>query len=195
WHSHAVLRAYVGDLDGYRQVCAAMPQRFREDQYFGFEHVLARTCATAPAPGLDLGWAKRMAELGVQRKPEGPWDHHALGRVCYRRGEYARAVQSLEESLRLEPGWLGRCLNHAVLAMAHHRLGQAGEARQALAAAGRALDQGAHALFSSEKFAPAGWQEWLEGRLLYREATTLIEGTPPPDAPRPPVLPAPPFAA
>src|SRR5262249_59395682 len=57
-------------------------------------------------------------------------------------------------------------------------------AGQGLAAGGGALDQGAHALFTSEKFAPAGWQEWLEGRLLYREATTLIEGTPPPDDPR-----------
>jgi len=85
-----------------------------------------------------------------------------------------------------------------VLAMAHHRLGQAAEARQALDEAARALDRwtgetyqkkGRHPFhFEAAACWPVPWWDWLEGRLLYREARVLIDGSPPAGDPRLQVL-------
>jgi tetratricopeptide (TPR) repeat protein len=83
------------------------------------------------------------------------------------------------------PNWLSGCQNYAVLAMAYHRLGQSKKAKEALGEAGRVIDRGLDVLLRG----PAGtlpmrWYNWLECWLLYREAKTLIDGSPPADDPR-----------
>src|SRR5262249_21007577 len=76
-------------------------------------------------------------------------------------------------------------LTYPVLAMAYHHRGQAEKAKEALEKAARVIDQGSDVLARG----PAGtlpmpWWDWLECCLLYREAKTLIDGSPPADDPR-----------
>ena len=61
--------------------------------------------------------------------PRSPWMQYVLGLAYYRTGEFDRAIQSLEQSIKVDGGWTGSPLNWPVLAMAHHRLGHEREAR------------------------------------------------------------------
>jgi hypothetical protein len=62
--------------------------------------------------------------------------------------------------------------------MAHHRLGQGGEARQALA---RARELAEQRLPKPEKGEPLGgaWDDWIRFQVLRREAEGLLGGTEP----------------
>lgn len=70
--------------------------------------------------------------------------------------------------------------------MAYHHLGQRKNAEESLEKAGGIIDRGLDVLARG----PAGtlplswWEDWLESYLLYREAKTLIDGSPPAEDPR-----------
>src|SRR5262249_1633907 len=99
-------------------------------------------------------------------------------------GEYDRAVRWLRESLKVDwsPGEGG---TYSALAMAHHRLAQPDEARQALTTAAKLIDKSWHQVFqSSVGGMPFPWWNLLESCLLYKEAENLSNGFPPPEDPR-----------
>jgi tetratricopeptide (TPR) repeat protein len=76
-------------------------------------------------------------------------------------------------------------MNHAVLAMAYHRLRQPAEARQALGSAAEAIEKWTYDMSAREVgYLPVLWHDWLECQVYYREATLLIDGSPRPDDPR-----------
>jgi tetratricopeptide (TPR) repeat protein/WD40 repeat protein len=187
WFCHALLRVHVGDVAGYRKVAAQLPQHFKQTPapQSGYWNELARALTVAPTPDVDLEWAREQAELSVKNHSTA-WSHNALGLVHYRAGEYEQALGPLREALRLDTHWRYAILSHSVLAMAHHRLGQADEARQALTEADRKVEQWHQSLLELS-LPPAGdtWWDLLEGLILYREAKILLEGSAPPDDPRP----------
>jgi Flp pilus assembly protein TadD len=124
----------------------------------------------------------------------------------YRAGQYQPAVRRLRESLLGHPDWAGRAIGYPVLAMAHHRLGQTAEARQALDAAAEAIDGWTRDRYQNQgeehwihhrgatAYWPIAWWDWLECQLYFREAKVLIDGSPPRDDPRLHVLRARAFA-
>ncbi|HJT33051.1 MAG TPA: tetratricopeptide repeat protein [Pirellulales bacterium] len=191
WFLHALLRVYVGDAEGYRKAATQMPQQFQHES----SNELARALTLAPVPDVDLDWAAAQAELSVKNEG-GPWSHNALGLVHYRAGKYEQALGPLRDALRLDSHWRYAIVSHSVLAMAYHRLGWAAEARQALTEADRKVDQWRESLLGLS-LEPAGntWWDLLEGLILYREAKIMLEGSPPPDDPRPIVARAHAFAA
>jgi tetratricopeptide (TPR) repeat protein len=182
--AHALLNVYAGDLASYRQLCAFLPKRCRQDvDYGGAENGLSRACTIAPATEADLAWAVQRAEKGVKSHPNGPWNHAALRRAHYRAGAYELAIKDYQQSLDVK--WCSGGLTYPVVAMAHHRLGQTEDAKEALEKARQAVDGGLDVLSGG----PAGtlpllWGDWLECCVLYREAQTLIDGAPPADDPR-----------
>jgi tetratricopeptide (TPR) repeat protein len=99
----------------------------------------------------------------------------ARGLADYREGQYARAVERLK-SLAPDPEGIHRdTTTYLVLGMAHQRLGQAAEARQALDRARAILEQKYPKPDRGDLF-PGDWQEWLRCQILRREAEALIEG-------------------
>jgi WD40 repeat protein/serine/threonine protein kinase/Flp pilus assembly protein TadD len=179
-YHHALLRLYAGDSQGYRQACARMVERFGQATDPRFSDDLARACLLVPDPVVDpvrlVGFAER-ANVAVHL----PWRAHTLGTAHYRAGHYEQAVFHLRDSLTVDPNWPGRTLNHAVLAMAYHCLGQADEARQALENAARLISNTTQEMLRNDVGEiPPNWCDWLESLLLYREAKILIDGSPPP---------------
>jgi hypothetical protein len=121
---------------------------------------------------------------GPRRMLGGPASY-ALGLACYRAGQHERAIEVLKSIVVEERPRHVRSIAYPVLAMAHHRLGHADEARQALAAAELAIDRWTEVMAQGEAGTmPIPWYDWIEVQLLHREATILITGSPPSDDPR-----------
>ncbi|HJT76436.1 MAG TPA: protein kinase [Gemmataceae bacterium] len=205
WYRHALLRLYVGDADGYRKVCRRMRERFRGTLNRDFAGEMIRTCILAPGPDADLALLVELAQDFSASAPRSWYCLYLFGMAQYRAGQYEPAVRRLRESLQGYPDWTIRAMSYPALAMAHHRLGQTAQARQALDAAAAAIDRWTQERYQFQggqfwthrgatAYWPIAWWDWLECQLSYREAKVLIDGSPPPDDPRLHVLRARAFA-
>jgi tetratricopeptide (TPR) repeat protein len=163
-YRQALLALRDGDQAGHGKLCARMLARFGKTDSPEAANTLAWTCALAPGSVADYAGPLRLAELAAgTRKYECV---STLGCLLYRAGQYEQAVRRLEEAQRLHPGG-GTGLEWLFLAMAHHRLSHAAEAKQCLGRATRWIDA------EGEK---VGWSQRLEVHLIRREAEALVAG-------------------
>jgi serine/threonine protein kinase/tetratricopeptide (TPR) repeat protein len=203
WYQHALLRRAIGDEEGCRQTGRAMRKRFAGTLKSRFAEETARSSLLVPDPALDL---PQLIELCRAAGPTHAWTMPYLrGTVLCRAEEYEEAVRWLQEAPAAQPHWAIGQLSYPVLAVAHHRLGHATQARRALDEAARILDRWTQARYAShgESWAihpggdavwPVPWWDYLECQLRYGEAKLLIDGSSPPDDPRLHVLRARAFA-
>jgi WD40 repeat protein/tetratricopeptide (TPR) repeat protein/tRNA A-37 threonylcarbamoyl transferase component Bud32 len=166
WQRHALLRLQRGDLEGYRQACASMLGRFGKSTDASVANNTARTCALRPEAIADLKPAVELARLAVGANATDADVRNTLGAVLYRAGQYRDAVAELNEAVKLRNNQGGTAADCFFLAMAHHRLGQADEARQWLDRARQELDKNPSVLLNTQ----------MESQLFRREAEALIEG-------------------
>jgi tetratricopeptide (TPR) repeat protein len=184
WYQYVLLRAHVGGENGYRAACRLMIDRYGGRPERGQNLDVVHACVLAPDPPMKptdlVGWAQERNSFGkVDRKL------YIEGLAHYRAGDYQRAVERLREALTLPPDWPARALCYPAVAMAYHRLGQADEARQALASAEQAIDGWTETMLrGAVGTMPIAWSDWLEGRHFYHEAKQLLTGAPVPDDPR-----------
>jgi tetratricopeptide (TPR) repeat protein len=128
-HSHlgsffAKTARYAEAVDAYRSALEAVPKDNAARQQ------LAWLLATCPVTELrDPATAVRLAREAVAAQPKNgqPWT--ALGAAQYRNGDWADAVKSLNESVRLQQGENGA--TGFFLAMSHWRQGDQKAARGA----------------------------------------------------------------
>ncbi len=156
----------ASDSEGYRHACAATLERLgrSDDPLIG---EAARACLIGPEGVADTSVPRRLAAAALAREPEAPWLHYILGLADFRAGRCEAAIEHLATSLGLGGGWAAAPLNHPVLAMAHHRLGQQDEARRWL--------KKAHGLKPREALpSSAVWWDRVEFQLLLREADARI---------------------
>ena len=99
-----------------------------------------------------------------------------LGAALYRSGQYEESIQCFEDAAET---FRPRAWDWSFLAMAHHRLGNANEARRCLLGAERWITEAnTHPSDDISDGTNAGWGSWNEKvtyPLLYREAELLIE--------------------
>jgi serine/threonine protein kinase/Flp pilus assembly protein TadD len=193
WFQHALLRLYVGDVEGYRKTCRRMRERFRGTLQPRFAEEVVRSQLLASNPDADLPRLQKTLQEIVTHQP---WSSlYILGMAHYRAGEHEQAIQRLNEGLAVHGRWPLSSLSYPVLAMAHYRQGRIVEARQALYETARVLDQWTNDRYENQTANwvvhqgananwPLPWWDYLEGQLHYREAKVLIDGTEPPDDPR-----------
>jgi tetratricopeptide (TPR) repeat protein len=143
WQLAALVRLRGGDRDAYRADCAGMFKHFGEADSLGQPAwFTAWTCALAPNAVDNYAPVLALAERLRADRPEDQKRVQSLGALLYRAGRFEEAVERLMEAERLSTdpraspihGWF-------FLAMAHHRLGHAGEARRWLDKAMTASDQ------------------------------------------------------
>ena len=193
WYQLALLRYYVGDVEGYRQACRRMGELFRETTKARFVEEVLWSSVLAPGPDADLSRLVDQSK-GFVAHSRTSASHYILGTAHYRAGQYEQAIQRLREALAASD-WRNRLVAYPVLAMAHHRQGQVAEARKALDEAATVLDQWTQERYQdkgedsvmrmgAEPVWPTSWWHCLECELYYREAKLLIDGSPPPDDPR-----------
>jgi hypothetical protein len=110
-----------------------------------------------------------------------PWDCMSLALFEYRRGNYAEAIN-----------WGNRCLSfkqdsrmerlagaQAILAMSYHQLGQAEQARSALARSYEQIEDRWKAPLTANQDSRGWWYDWLLARILEGEAAAAIESPAP----------------
>jgi eukaryotic-like serine/threonine-protein kinase len=182
----ALLRKFVGDEAGYLAVCHAMVERFDDpkDPNAWEKEELARACLLAEAPAVSSDRLVALTQRAVDAR-RWPTRLASLGTALYRAGQYELALDRLRDAKAADPGG-DAVWPDAVAAMAHHRLGRAEPARDALRSAAEALARRSEPRPDGPAVTPiVQWWNNATGQLFYREAKKLIDGVEPADGPRP----------
>jgi WD40 repeat protein/Flp pilus assembly protein TadD len=176
WYSRAMLHLRDGDLDGYRSMCSEVLERFGAGATW--------TCTLSPESGADPDRIVSLAEGLLAKSSRDHWHVNQLGAALYRAGRFEDAVTRLTEATELSchPYRTNMLHTWSYLAMAHHRLGHADEARRWL---DRAVQGTQEALKSpaeppaksgnADGVIPPNWDRRLTLGLLRREAEQLTQ--------------------
>jgi tetratricopeptide (TPR) repeat protein len=172
WRSRAVAHFAAGDVDAYRQTCLSMLERFARTENRGTAAGLLMV-AVLRDDGIP-DW-EGLLPLTRVSDPLGHWGAVLRGAALYRAGWYEECVQCLETTAtKYRPRPWDLCF----LAMARHRLGQAGEARRCLTEATRWIDAANHHTEDDPTGTQPVWGGWHETAvcpLLLREAEELLK--------------------
>jgi tetratricopeptide (TPR) repeat protein len=185
WFHYALLLLETGDQEGYRRLCLRMRDRFRESADRAEQTNLINTFSLSAASPTDWTDLIDLAEKQERAAPLHPVPAYFYGVLFYRSGRFKESIRYHRRSLG-DTRWAWRELNYPVLAMALQKHGQPEEARKELANAKKALERWTQDVFNTQdKFVPVEyWGDWPWFRRFYREAHTLIEGSPPAEDPR-----------
>jgi tetratricopeptide (TPR) repeat protein len=177
-HVRAAVALLRGDDEEFAELCAnrdALPLLVKTQ-------LLSLAPADPPLTAELLAIARRdFLDRGSR------WHLRWLGQALFRAGEFEEAVATLESSLNPVFDWQCDGCYWPLLAMAHHKLGHADEAR-------KYLEMTTFLLELYRQMSPAQFCEtvggrvanpwsWLQTVVFHREARLLIEGTaaPPPE--------------
>ena len=116
----------AGDTDKYRRQCDHVIGKHGDTEHPRTAYLVARICVLGPDAAPDPAKLVEIAERAVKAQPI-PHYLHTLGLAHYRAGQFDKAVEQLEKSIK--GNWKANAANWLVLAMAHQRMGQADEAR------------------------------------------------------------------
>jgi tetratricopeptide (TPR) repeat protein len=175
----ADVRLAAGDIEGYRRACGTLLKAFGETREPENANAVARTIVLAPDALPDFNLVVKLAEKAVAQAP-GNFDYlRTLGAVLYRARRFDAAVEKLTETAK-NPGPSGEvsnAYNWLFLAMVHHRLGHADEARQWLDKAVERIDRLGHETTGEAADVPRlSWRERTTLDRLRREAEALVQG-------------------
>ena len=135
WLSHAYLRMYVGDADGYRRACAAMLDKFGQTTDPTTALDIAQACTAGPDALPDYTRVIRLMDV-IKADPNNPSlaseRDVQLALLSFRAGRIDQAIAMVEDKAHdpnEHPEW-----NDIGFAAAYHRAGQDDKARKLMAA-------------------------------------------------------------
>jgi serine/threonine protein kinase/tetratricopeptide (TPR) repeat protein len=169
WFEASATVALAGQENEQRKLLAEMIHRAGKEPSPFIAYVLARSCSLLPDPPADPAQVVRWAQHAVAERPNAGWYLHVLGTALYRAGNMEQAVHTLQRSM--STGWASP-LNHFLLAMAQHHLGNAEDARRWLDRA-RAQFDVAQPVVPGEP-TTAMDTDWLEANVIRQEAEKLL---------------------
>jgi WD40 repeat protein/serine/threonine protein kinase/tetratricopeptide (TPR) repeat protein len=167
-YSTALARLLAGDVEGYTRLIDQM-----SNAYSRFDDALdlLRTRTLHSRGAADSAALVELAQAAYNRVANN-WSSQNLGMAHYRAGKFDQALVHIEEALKLGEWYLF----YPALAMTHHQLGHADEARQWL---DKANAHFRHVTEASPQPVKATkepyWQDWAYFEVLRLEAKALIE--------------------
>jgi WD40 repeat protein len=166
WRGRGLVYLQENDHQGYHKLCAKMLDRFGQTNDGSVATVLAWTCVLRPQK---LAWPKvvSLMEKAARDHPRQTAYAYTLGASLFRAGRFEDAVKSLDHSIRLH-GKGGTAWDALFLAMAHHRLGHADDAKKWLQMTVAKERDPLNSL-------SLRWEQRLELRLLRQEAEALLK--------------------
>jgi tetratricopeptide (TPR) repeat protein len=178
WYDLAAVLLERGETDGYRRAAREMLTRFARGDTPEVADRTAKTCLLTPDIVGDPKEVMRLAEqavTGTEQSPVYAWFLSCRALADYRAGDFSAAVRRAESIKASPDGGPGEATVFTVLALARHRLGHAGEARDALAKADAIHERKWPKLDRGESFGD-DWPDWVRFQILRREAAALIAG-------------------
>jgi WD40 repeat protein/tetratricopeptide (TPR) repeat protein len=182
WYWRALARVAAGRLDEYRRDCAEMLRHFGATEDADAAHWTAWSCTLAPDAAADWSVPLALAKKAAKGDPDSIQYMITHGAVLYRAGRVQQAIQRLMEAepffqaldatLPTSPAY-----TWFYLAMAHHRLGHADEAKKFLDKAAAWMDEETREPKAPTPPRPA-WNRRLTLKLLSDEAHTLLKTDP-----------------
>jgi len=164
-----LFRQARGDKTAYGESCRQLLQLFESSEPVPrVANKIAWACALGSNAVSDYSRVVQLAEMAAASQPTNG-RLNTLGAILYRAGRFEDAVRQLRRSVEVY-GADGTPYDALFLAMAHHRLGHADEARRWMRL-GTAVDPNALRGSSGD----ASWIPKLELEILRREATAIIE--------------------
>ena len=178
WRYEAAAYLYAGQTDAFRRVGRDMAAQFEHTESAVAAFDVITTAAILPDSLLDQ-W--RLAELSKLAATWGVAGQHIVGVAQYRMGDYEQALESLESAARL---YHPRALHLCFLAMCHHQLGHADDARRYLDKANQWIEQAERLGWSEgisidNQVVWRGWTDPIETEYPRREAEALLSGPQP----------------
>jgi hypothetical protein len=141
----------------------------------------AKTCMLLPDATRDLGGQLRLVDVvfapGSGDEAAQPWFQMLKGLAEYRQGNYAAAVDCLEESRPAFAGTFAPAKATAtfLLAMAHHRLGHTEQGRALFSEARQYMDREMPSA-GEDDLAGVNVEDWLICHVIRREADAHFAG-------------------
>ena len=174
WSRLATLLLWQGDVDAYRRACREMIERFETTDQPELAERTAKTCCLIPDAVGDPARVVKLAERALKGTESHPYYWYfqtAKGMADYRAGNFGGAAELLD-GIKAPgiPDSAWNAIIYSVLAMAHHRLGHADEARSALNTARATIekkDKGATVYGDA--------YDWMRCEILFREAAALLD--------------------
>jgi tetratricopeptide (TPR) repeat protein len=140
WQAQAASRLAADDLASYRRLSAALVECFGTTINVRVANDVASHCTLLPDALADFKPLLPLIERAAAAAPGNYTVASTHASVLYRAGRLADCLGRYEEAIRLH-GKGGTPFEWLFLAMAHHRLGHAGEAKAWLDKSARWLDQ------------------------------------------------------
>ncbi len=174
WYLPALVRAAVGDENGYRAACRTVLDCFEKSDEREVLNQVAWTCAVGTDVIDDYRRVVKLTDR-TMADVDGPMHHlqNTRGAVLYRAGRFDDAAEQLEEAVA--DHWKGGTpWDWFFLAMAHHELGNADDAQDWLDKAVEWMDEDDSESDEDESRPALGWDQRLELEILRQEAETLL---------------------
>ena len=172
WYVAAGCYLFIGDVERYRSACRELLDRFETLHAERPECAerTAKTCALMPDSVPDFPRVERLAERTlIEAEKHRHYGQFILTNalIDYRGGRYGRALDALRARPPKVQGDSVDATAFALLAMAHHRLGHADQARASL--------ESARSIVAGTPPDKRGVLiDWLHCEILLREAEQLL---------------------
>ena len=169
-YHHALRRLSMDDLTAYRKGCRIMLEKSAETENSEEAYFTAWTCALTPNAIDDYSLAIELAERALNANPKLHSHQQCLGAVLYRDEKFDDAIEHLNKAVESENNaYSSPAYGLYFLAMAHHRLGNAGKAQEFLDRANQQTNRELNDAHSS-----ASWNRRFTLDLLRKEAKALF---------------------
>jgi serine/threonine protein kinase len=169
--SRAVTLLAAGDLDAYRQTCACLVARFANTHDAEAAEYVVTACVVAKDALPDMA---RLLPIAAVLVVKGHSGGNMRGAALTRAGRYDEAVRCLNAEAR---DFRPRAWHLCFLALAHHGLGQAEEARRCVDEAAAWIDNANHHELDNLTGTQPAWGAWHERVIfpyLLREAQQRV---------------------
>jgi serine/threonine protein kinase/predicted Zn-dependent protease len=174
WRILAMAYFAANDLDSYRRTCLAMYERFKDTADGTTAANVLLSCELADDAIPDVS---RLLPLTRVAEPLWHWGAWTRGAALYRTGRYEESIECFQSASQT---FRPRAWDWCFLAMAHSRLGHAGEARRCLAEAAEWIRHANQKVSDDLSVTRPNWGEWHEPIVALRlldEARLLAQET------------------
>jgi tetratricopeptide (TPR) repeat protein len=168
------LLVHTGDRDGYQRVRQELIKHFGHTTNPRYAERALKICLITPWPDADFASLDRLAETALNTDPRHwawPYTQFAVGLLEYRQANYCSAVRHLQQAVRRTDRFCDVQV-FMVLAMAHHQLGDAEQAKSTLASGLKYFTP--IRPHEAARLFEALWHDWMIARALQDEATLLV---------------------